>query len=135
MRTMLEQAVAHIKAGEIEKARRLLIEVLKQNPKEENAWLWMTKCVTEPQQQRYCFEQILKIDPGNQYAIRALGHLTQPVSAPAHPTQPEAIQPEPVPPVPPVPRPRPGDSILPLATFGIAVFLVLLCLYAWWLAR
>jgi hypothetical protein len=47
MTTMLEQAVAHIRAGKRDQARSLLIEVLKQNPGDENAWLWMMKCVTE----------------------------------------------------------------------------------------
>ena len=129
MSTMLEQAVAHIRAGEIEKARSLLIEVLKQNPSDEAAWLWMTKCVVETEQKRYCFERVLKLNPQNQYAIRGLRHLTKPISPP---TQPELIEPEPV---RPVPTRGFGDALLNIALFGIAVFLVLLFLYAWWLAR
>jgi ferric-dicitrate binding protein FerR (iron transport regulator) len=132
MPTMFEQAIAHIKAGEIENARPLLIEVLKQNPADENAWLWMTKCVTETEQKRYCFERVLKINPQNQYAIRELRHLTRPVSPP---TQPKTSQPEPVQPVQPVPKRGLGDVILTFATFAISVFLILLCLYAWWLSR
>jgi Tfp pilus assembly protein PilF len=129
MSTMLEQAVIHIKAGEIEKARPLLIEVLKQNPSNENAWLWMTKCVTETEQKRYCFEKVLKLNPQNQYAIRSLSNLTKPVSPP---TQPKASRREPV---PPVPKRGVGDALLNIALIGIAVFLVLLFFYAWWLAR
>jgi tetratricopeptide (TPR) repeat protein len=126
---MLEQAVAYIRAGEIEKARSFLIEVLKQNPSNEDAWLWMTKCVVETEQKRYCLERVLKINPQNQYAIRGLRHLTKPVSPP---TQPELIEQEPV---RPVPTRGFGDALLNIALFGIAVFLVLLFLYAWWLAR
>jgi hypothetical protein len=129
MTTMLEQAVAHIRAGEIENARSLLIEVLKQNPEDENAWLWMTKCVTEPEQKRYCFEKVLRINPQNQYAIRGLRHLTKPVSPP---TQPKEHQQEPVQPV----RKRGlGGALFNIALFGIALFLILVFLYAWWLAR
>ena len=129
MPTLLEQAVAHIKAGEIEKARPLLVEVLKQNPNDETTWLWMTKCVIETEQQRYCLEKVLSINPQNQYALRSLRYLTKPVPPP---TQPKVIQQKPV---QPIQKWGLGDSLLTFATFGIGLFLVLLCLYAWWVAR
>lgn len=75
MLTLFEQAVAYIKAGDIEKGKQLLAEALKQNPRDENAWLWMTKCVTDAEQKRYCFERVLKINPQNQHAIEGLGRL------------------------------------------------------------
>ena len=130
MPTMLEHAISYIRAGEIEKARPFLINWLRQNPDDENAWLWLAKCVTDSEQKRYCLEKVLKINPQNQYAIRELKHLTRPVSPP---TQPKASQVQP--PVQTVPKPNPGDTILRLAIFGIGIFLVLLFLYAWWLAR
>lgn len=77
MLTSLEQAVAYIKAGEIEKAKQLLAEVLKQNPRDENAWLWMTRCVTDTEQKRYCFDKVLKINPNNENAKRGLAQLQQ----------------------------------------------------------
>jgi hypothetical protein len=164
MPTMLEQAVTHIRAGEIEKARPLLIEVLKQNPGNEIAWLWMTKCVDEPEQKRYCFEKVLKLNPQNQYALRGLRHLTQPVSVPAPLTQPkedqqpvsqpevsrpEVSQPqvrepqvsEPQVSQPQAPEPQPAQKrglfeiLIIIASVGVGLFLVALCLYAWWVAR
>jgi hypothetical protein len=130
---MLEQAIAHIRAREIEKARPLLIEWLKQNPRDENAWLWMSGCVTEAEQKRYCLEKVLKINPQNQYAIRGLRHLTTSVSPPTQPTptQPRVSQSQ----LQPIPKPGLGTALLNFALFGIAVFIVLLFLYAWWLAR
>ena len=164
MPTMLEQAVTHIRTGEIDNARTLLIEVLKQNPGDENAWLWMTKCVNEPEQKRYCFEKVLKLNPQNQYAIRGLRHLTQPVSVPAPRTQPKesqqpVIQPqvsqpevsrpqiresqgrEPQVRQPQVPEQQPVqkrglfETLIIVASVGVGLFLVALCLYAWWVAR
>jgi thioredoxin-like negative regulator of GroEL len=132
MPTMLEQAVAHIRAEEIEKARPLLIEWLRQNPTDENAWLWMSRCVAEIEQKRYCFEKVLKINPQNQYAIKSLKHLAAPISAraqPVPPKPPEVSQSQ------PIQNQGRGSSILTLAIFGIGVFLVLLFFYAWWLAR
>ena len=95
MTTMLEDAVAHIRAGNIERVRPLLIEFLKQNPQDEDAWLWMTRCVTEPDQKKYCFEKVLQINTQNQYAIKGLEWLSNPV---ASKTQPKAkvVQPQPV---------------------------------------
>jgi hypothetical protein len=97
MASMLEEAVAHIRAGNIEQARPLLVEVIKQNPRDENAWLWMTKCVTEPEKKRYCFERVLQINPQNQHAIRGLERLSNPVSLDP-PTQPKAkvVQQQPI---------------------------------------
>jgi hypothetical protein len=92
MSTLLEQAVAYIRAGDIEKGRPILIEFLKQNPRDENAWLWMTKCVTDPEQKRYCFDRVLKINPQIQFAIRGLKRLNKPVSPIV---QPKVIPPQP----------------------------------------
>ena len=89
MSTPLEQAVAFIRAGNIAEARTILIEVLKQNPRDDYAWLCMTLCVTEVEQKRYCFQKVLKINPQNQHAIAGLARLNNPVISPA---QPQVIQ-------------------------------------------
>ena|SRR5688572_19731561 len=89
MPTPLEQAVALIREGNIAKARTILIEVLKQNARDEDAWLCMTLCVTEVEQKRYCFQKVLKINPQNQHAIVGLARLNNPV---VPPTQPQVIQ-------------------------------------------
>ena len=39
----------------------------------------MTKCVTNTEQKRYCFDQVLKINPQNQYALKSLSWLNKPV--------------------------------------------------------
>ena len=89
MPTPLEQAVTLIRAGSIAEARTILIEVLKQNPGNDYAWLCMTLCVTEVEQKRYCFQKVLKINPQNQHAIAGLARLNKPVVSPA---QPQVIQ-------------------------------------------
>ena len=126
MPTMFEQAAAHIRAGDIDKGRQILIDILKQNPRDENGWLWMTRCVTETEQKRYCFEKVLRINPQNQYAIEGLRLLDQPVSPP---TQPIVI------PQPPIEKRKLGTTLLTIAIFGVGVFLVLLFLYVWWFVR
>ena len=91
MPTPLEQAVSLIREGKVEEARPLLIAYLKQNPRDENAWLWMTRCVTEPEQKKYCFEKVLKINPQNQYAIKGLQHIDNLPPSTSQP-KPKAVQ-------------------------------------------
>ncbi len=79
MATLLEQAVAYIKAGDTEKAKPLLVEVIKQNPRDENAWLWMSRCVSNVEQKKDCFERVLVINPQNLYAIEGLNRLNNSV--------------------------------------------------------
>jgi Tfp pilus assembly protein PilF len=129
--TILEQAAAYFKAGEIEKARFLLIAVLRQNPGDENAWLWLSRCVTETEQKRYCFEKALRINPQNQYTIRSLRHLTRPVSTKlVSPPGQSTVSPQQS-----IRKWGLGEALLTIAIFGVGFFLVLLFLYAWWLAR
>jgi tetratricopeptide (TPR) repeat protein len=72
MLTPLEQVVECYKNGDTDKAIQLLADILTQNPRDDNAWLWLSRCVTEPEQKKDCFEQILKINPYDQDAIEGL---------------------------------------------------------------
>jgi len=71
----LEQAVSYIKSGDTERGKKILVNVLKQNPRDENAWLWMSKCVTSKEQKRDCFQRALQINPNNQFAQEGLRQL------------------------------------------------------------
>ena len=119
MSTPLEQAVALIREGNIAKARAILIEVLKQNPRDDYAWLCMTLCVTEVEQKRYCFQKVLKINPQNQRAIAGLARLNNPVIPP---TQPQVIQ-------QPIKKELLRSSILVLAIVLTGFALVILFVY------
>jgi hypothetical protein len=126
MATSLEQAVAHIQAGELEQGKQILAQVLTQNPRDESAWLWLALAVTDTEQERYCYDRVLTINPQNQIAIEGLSRLDKPVSPP---TQPEVEQPQ------PAKEGGLGDILLTLAIIAVGLFLVALFVYAWWLAR
>ncbi len=47
MSDKLNQAITTIKAGNKQTGKQLLIEILKTEPLNENAWLWMTQVVNK----------------------------------------------------------------------------------------
>ena len=83
----LRQAVEDIKAGEKKRAKQLLIEILQRDEDNENAWLWMTRCVDDRETKRECFEHVLAINPHNEHAIKGLERLDNPASAPRRRTK------------------------------------------------
>jgi hypothetical protein len=68
----LDEAIAVIKAGEIERGRRLLVEVLDEEPRNALAWLWMSGVVSDPERRRQSLLAVLDIDPDNELAKRGL---------------------------------------------------------------
>ena len=87
----LEQAVKLIRSGDEETARTVLLNTLKANPQNLDAWFWMAAVVKSKKKRYQCLQEILKRDPDNEVARRALASLDQPPAA-----RPQA-QPEPEP--------------------------------------
>jgi hypothetical protein len=68
----LDEAIAVIKAGDIERGRRLLVEVLNDEPRNAKAWLWMSGVVSDPERRRQSLLTVLEIEPDNEIARRGL---------------------------------------------------------------
>lgn len=121
MTTLLEQAIALIKAGDTEKAKQLLADIIRQNPRDENAWLWMTRCVGSEKEKRFCFGQVLKINPQNKHAIEGIKRLDSSVSLITEPRKKIIQQPS----IPQNKQNKPKNSnslILLLSVIGIIGF-------------
>jgi hypothetical protein len=73
----IKQSIKLIRAGEIDHAKKILSSMLKQDPKNERAWLWITKCFKDVEQKKYCLERVLKINPHNQLAQKAMARLIE----------------------------------------------------------
>lgn len=73
----LKRAIALIRAGSTEAAKPILTEILRLDPDHEQAWLWISKCFPEAERKKYCFERVLKANPENPIARKALAALEQ----------------------------------------------------------
>jgi hypothetical protein len=69
---LLERAIAALNEGRKAEARQLLMQVLRQDRRNEKAWLWMSGAVDTDQERRACLEQVLSINPDNEMARRGL---------------------------------------------------------------
>ena len=84
MEQLLERAITHINAGELDQGRALLEKILEQDPRNDRAWVWLSGCVEEPMQRRICLQQALSVNPDNQAALDGMrvldGELVQAAS-------------------------------------------------------
>jgi len=69
MEQLLDRAVTHVNAGELDQGRALLEKILEQDPKNDRAWVWLSGCVDDPMQRRICLQQALSANPSNQSAL------------------------------------------------------------------
>lgn len=72
----LAQARLAIKAGRRNEARQLLQAILKENPQNEEAWLWLSGAVETPELKIQCLRKVVSLNPGNAAARRGLAQLT-----------------------------------------------------------
>jgi hypothetical protein len=90
----LQRAIAAIRSGDKETGQRLLAEVIRNDPRNETAWLWMSSVIDSDEHRRYCLERVLQTNPHNETARQGLEALTQ--KQVEEPSQPEKL-PEPTP--------------------------------------
>ena len=73
---LLDQAVTQIQAGDLETGRRLLARVLRQEPYNVDAWLWLSTAVDDLNRRIECLRRVLAINPNNKLAWARLAALT-----------------------------------------------------------
>jgi hypothetical protein len=82
----LQEAITLIKAGDKKSGQTLLLDVLDADPKNEDAWLWLTAVVPEDKR-ALCLKKALSINPNNTQAKQYLGKLA--AGQPSQPVQPK----------------------------------------------
>jgi ketosteroid isomerase-like protein len=72
---LLKRGIAAFKSGQNTEARMLFEQALKQDQRNEKAWLWMSCVVETDEDRRACLEKVLAINPSNTAAIRGLEYV------------------------------------------------------------
>ena len=88
-----QQAIEAINTGHAETGKRLLVSILKDDPCNELAWLWLSGVYVAPEQRRICLEHVLDINPNNAAALRGLANLGP---QPQSPSQAVIVSPAPL---------------------------------------
>lgn len=91
--TRLQQAIAFARAGQQSAARQLLMQLVREDPNNEKAWLWLAGVAQNNSQQHDCLQQVLRINPANQQAARRLNELEAMRAAPDTVSAPTAASP------------------------------------------
>ncbi len=71
----LQSAIKSIKAGDEERGKRLLGQVIQADPQNEMAWLWWTQVVDSDEERLIGLRKVLDINPNNELAKRGLAAL------------------------------------------------------------
>jgi hypothetical protein len=79
---LLELAVQALKAGDRQRAQGLISQHLLADPKDGQAWLLLSECLSDVEKKRYCLERALALQPENDQALQALEKLNKVEAAP-----------------------------------------------------
>lgn len=100
----LQKGIRAARRGYKEPARQLLAQVLRADPDNEEAWLWLSRVADTPEQRADCLRHVLSINPDNRWAAEQLEALqaeaptpaasAAPAAAPVTPVTPPAAPPE-----------------------------------------
>ena len=71
----LQNAYELIKAGKRAQARDILISLARANPELSDVWFLLGHAASDPQEKIRCFQQVLRLEPGNQQAQKQLARL------------------------------------------------------------
>src|SRR3990172_705596 len=73
----LEQAAGAIRQGNKSQAKIILAEVIRQEPRNEAAWLLLADAVERKEHAIDCLERVLKFNPNSQVAHKRLASLNE----------------------------------------------------------
>lgn len=77
MNRAINEAVIAIKSGNQAKGHKILMEVLKRDPKNIPAWLWLAEINPDPLSKRDSYMRVLQLDPRNEIALAHIRILDQ----------------------------------------------------------
>ena len=75
MDELTKQGISALKKGEKTIAQALLQQAVQNNPRNLEAWLWLSGAVSTNQERIHCLQKVLEIDPNNQMAAKGIAKL------------------------------------------------------------
>lgn len=78
----LQKAIEAIKGGEKNSGKLILYKLVKDEPGNELAWMWLSACIDDNNQKIKCLEKVIEINPNNEKARIALQRLKSVISEP-----------------------------------------------------
>jgi tetratricopeptide (TPR) repeat protein len=82
MSELLQRGIALARGGKRAEARAVLLEVVEADERDEQAWLWLSGVVDDPEDVRVCLENVLAINPEHTQARQGLEWLNARYGAP-----------------------------------------------------
>ena len=62
---IMQTAIQAIKRGDTYRGVDLIVRVIKLDPSNEHAWLWLSAVVATTEEKRYCLEMVREMNPDN----------------------------------------------------------------------
>src|SRR4030067_1789608 len=72
---LIIQAISEAKSGKKQAARKILSEVVVQEPNNADAWYLFSQVVEKPDEAIYCLDQVLSINPQDAKALKRIHQL------------------------------------------------------------
>lgn len=69
---LFQEAIEALRRGEKSKAKDMLTELIKDNQRDVQYWIWLSAAVESTREQTYCLQTALRLDPDNTTARRGL---------------------------------------------------------------
>jgi tetratricopeptide (TPR) repeat protein len=116
---LLEQGISAALTGRREDARALLAQAVEADERNEQAWLWLSGLVEDPEEIRTCLENVLHLNPNNVKAQQGLAWVeqqhgarpaTEVAAIDALSEQPALAESDPASPAEPIPPEEPDPS-------------------------
>lgn len=80
---LLQEGQSAARRGDRPMARALLTQLVEQDPRNEEAWMWLSGVVDNPDEQQICLENALVINPYNAHARKGLEFVLTKTNTPA----------------------------------------------------
>jgi NAD(P)-dependent dehydrogenase (short-subunit alcohol dehydrogenase family) len=77
VRRLVAEGAQALIAGRREEAQQLLLSAVEQDEQNEDAWLWLSGAVEDPDDMKVALENCLAINPANERAKQGLEWLSQ----------------------------------------------------------